>query len=484
MASVVGSAGTLFLSSANKSGSSYEQKDVEMAILSLESSVTREDGKVYLRNFIDGQWCFPSVEKGDTFLECFNPALDEVSCLVPRSQSEDVNKAVNVATAAQASWGATSSVERACILEKAAVLLRGRLESLAFMESSDCGKPVRLARAVDIPRAAENFEFFARMIRTDSTGSHAMPDAVNFTQRCPVGVSGLVTPWNLPLYLLTWKVAPALANGNCIIAKPSELTPLTACALAEILREAGLPDGVFQLVHGLGSEAGSALVSHPKVRLVSFTGGTATGQKVATLAAPHFKKVSLELGGKNPAIVFADCDLDKAVEGVSRGTFLNSGQICLCCPRILVQREIYEKFRDRLVDRARKIVVGDPLDLRTENGPVVSAEHLRKIQGCVQMAVEDGGKVLCGGSAPDNALEPGSRVSKGYFISPTVIEGLSAKARVAQEEIFGPVCTLHTFDSEEEAIALANDVEYGLAASVWTKDGSKALRVIKNGNTF
>ena len=325
-----------------------------------------------------------------------------------------------------------------------------------------------------MPRAGENFDFFANMLRTDSQAAHSMADAVNITQRSPVGVAALVTPWNLPLYLLTWKVAPALACGNTIVVKASELTPLTATALAETLHECGVPPGVFNLVHGTGQQTGAPLVGHKLVRLVSFTGGTSTGRIVAAAAAPSFKKTSLELGGKNPAVVFADCDMEAAVEGVARGVFLNSGQVCLCCPRLLLHKDIAEEFKRRLVEKARALKVGDPLDAGTVNGPVISQQHQAKIQSYVDLAVEEGGSVLCGGGPPEGLND---RCKGGFFFSPTVIEGVAHSSRVAQEEIFGPVCTVHTFETEEEAIQLANDVEYGLACSVWTANGQRALRV-------
>jgi aminomuconate-semialdehyde/2-hydroxymuconate-6-semialdehyde dehydrogenase len=307
-----------------------------------------------LLNFIDGEYKDPTRFE---WINVVDPSCGEVSCRVGRGSDTDVNEAVAAANAAFKTWSKTPPATRAALLFKIAQGIRDRLEELARLESCDVGKPLRLARMIDIPRAAENFEFFARLILVDETASHAMPDAVNFTQRCPVGVAALITPWNLPLYLLSWKVAPALACGNTVVIKPSEMTPLTACALSEIVTAAGLPKGVFNLVHGFGHEAGAPMVCHPDVRLVSFTGGTATGRIVASSAAASFKKTSLELGGKNPAVVFSDCDMDKAVEGVARGVFLNSGQVCLCCPRILIQRSIYEEFRDRLVAAARKIKV-------------------------------------------------------------------------------------------------------------------------------
>lgn len=327
MSANIATAGAAFFSGSGTAEATVTADDIRTAISHLKGANTDEANRLpQLNNFVNGKWVQSS--SGNT-LSVVDPATGQISCYVGRSNAEDVDVAVRAAHAARVEWANTSTQKRAELLEKVATTLRARAEQLALCESCDVGKPVRLARMIDIPRAAENFDFFARMIRTDSTASHAMPDAVNFTQRCPVGVAALVTPWNLPLYLLTWKVAPALACGNCVVVKASELTPLTATALAEILTDCGLPQGVFNLVHGLGAEAGAALVSHDLVRLVSFTGGTATGRLVATATASTFKKTSLELGGKNPAIVFADCNIDAAVEGVARGCFLNSGQVCL-----------------------------------------------------------------------------------------------------------------------------------------------------------
>jgi len=384
MASVIGSASKSIFQTNSASINNGKTPDrLHDSIKSLAAHVAADDvtAPPMLGNYINGKW--DHDENLGTNIPVFDPSINQVSCLLPDSSEVSVDRAVEAASAAQKAWSATSPALRADILQKAATILRDpkRADLLARLESCDVGKPHRLAKIVDIPRAAENFDFFSHLIRVDATDSHAMSDAINYTQRTSVGVAALVTPWNLPLYLLSWKVAPCLACGNTIVCKPSEMTPLTACALAEVLEEAGLPKGVFNIVHGSGAKTGAALVAHPKVRLVSFTGGTTTGRKVAASAASMFKKVSLELGGKNPAVVFNDCDLDKTVEGVTRGVFLNSGQICLCCPRILVQREIYETFRDRFVIAAKAIKVGDPLDPASNNGPVISQQHWEKING-------------------------------------------------------------------------------------------------------
>jgi aminomuconate-semialdehyde/2-hydroxymuconate-6-semialdehyde dehydrogenase len=402
------------------------------------------------------------------------PARGEVIAKVARGDAADVDAAVGAAEAALAGdWGRASTAERADLLDRAADGIEARADELAELESADTGKPVSLAGAIDIPRAVANFRFFAGAIRHDETGCHAMADAFNYTIRKPLGVVGLITPWNLPLYLLTWKTAPALGMGNAIVAKPSELTPATATVLGEILKDAGLPDGAYNVVHGFGGESGHALVGHPRVKAVSFTGGTATGEIVARTAAPKFKKLSLELGGKNPTVVFADADFDEAVEGATRAGFTNQGQICLCGSRILVERGIHDRFVEALAERAAAMTVGDPADPATQLGALVSLDHREKVEGYVALAKEEGGTIVAGGDRPD--LPP--PLDRGAFLLPTVVAGLPADCRTATEEIFGPVVTVHPFDTEDEAVAMANGVRYGLAASVWTSDLGKAHRM-------
>lgn len=369
-------------------------------------------------------------------------------------------------------WARTGAHERADLLDAVADALEARFEILAALESQDTGKPLRLARGLDIPRAIANFRFFAGAVRHDRTDLHEMAGALNYTIRRPLGVVALISPWNLPLYLLSWKVAPALAMGNAVIAKPSELTPLTANALAEVLHELGLPPGVFNLLHGLGPEVGQALVEHRGVAGVSFTGGTATGRQVAATAAPAFKKLSLELGGKNPTVVFADADFEAAVQGAARAGFLNQGQICLCGSRILVERSIAEPFTEALVAEVQKMRIGDPADPSTDLGSLVSPDHREKVERYLALAVEEGGTVLCGGDRPE--LPP--PFDGGAWLRPAVVTGLSDACRTATEEIFGPVVTVHPFDTEAEALAQANGVRYGLAASLWTRDLSRAHR--------
>jgi len=410
---------------------------------------------------------------GRTF-DDVNPATAEVLAQVPRGNADDVHAAVQAARMAMdGPWGRSSVEERAGILEAAAAAIERRTDELAEMESHDTGKPLAQARKIDIPRAVANLRFFAGAVRHDETGFYPMPGAFNYTLRKPVGVVGLITPWNLPLYLLTWKVAPALAMGNAVVAKPSELTPLTASALARILSEVGLPDGAFNLVHGLGAEAGQALVEHPEVRGISFTGGTATGASVAATAAPLFKKLSLELGGKNPTLVFADCDFDKAVAGGCRAGMTNQGQVCLSGSRILVERSLYQRYLSALVKRVESLQVGDPTQPGTQTGSLISLEHRDKVESYLELARREGGTILCGGKRP----ELPSPFDRGAFVQPTVIADLPHDSRTATEEIFGPVVTVHPFDSEDEAVEMANCVRYGLSASVWTRDLDRAHRL-------
>lgn len=409
----------------------------------------------------------------ERWIEDHNPATGQLLARVPRSGAAEVDAAVKSAQAAlDGEWGRFTAEERAGLLERTAAVLERESEALARLESEDQGKPVALARRMDIPRAIANFRFFAAALRATGTGAHLSEGVLNYTTRRPLGVVALITPWNLPLYLLSWKTAPALAMGNAVVAKPSELTPLTADALADALEEAGAPPGAFNVVHGYGAEAGQALIGHPEVSGISFTGGTVTGRQVAATAAPMLKKLSLELGGRNPTVVFADAAVDAAVDGALRAAFTNQGEICLCGSRILVQRPIYARFAEELTRRARGLRVGDPADARSDLGALVSPQHLDKVEGYIALARAEGGEVLCGGGRPSLPAP----FDGGAFLEPTVIAGLAPSCRAASEEIFGPVVTLHPFDTEEEALRVANGVRYGLSASLWTQDLARAHR--------
>ena len=425
----------------------------------------------YLENYIGGNLIGPLSGK---FIENVNPATGEVFSNTPDSNEKDVELAVNAAKQAFASWSVTSTEERFRILNRIAELIDENLDALAEAETQDNGKPLWLSKRVDIPRASSNFRFFATGIMHFSTESHHMEDkAINYTLRQPIGIVGCISPWNLPLYLFTWKIAPALAAGNCVVAKPSEITPVTAFLLSKICKEAGLPNGVLNIVHGTGPGAGEAIVSHTAIKAISFTGSTRAGERIASIAAPKFKKLSLELGGKNPNIIFADCDWDKMMRTTIQSSFSNQGQICLCGSRILIEKGIYEKFKKEFVERTKELTVGDPMEATSKQGAVVSKMHFEKIMNCIQIAKEERGKILCGG----NTVKLEGRCTNGYFIEPTIIEGLGPACYTNMEEIFGPVVTLQSFEDEAEALKLANACNYGLAATIWTQDISKANRV-------
>ncbi|MGH8397153.1 MAG: aldehyde dehydrogenase [Gammaproteobacteria bacterium] len=424
-----------------------------------------------LANYINGQ-LVPATSGG--WLEDFEPAAGHSYAHIPDSNKTDIDSAVAAAQRAFPKWSTTPAAERGDWLYKLAALVERDLEKLVRAESMDSGKPVALARRVDIPRAVTNLRFFAAAASQFASESHAMESgAINYTLRSPVGVVGCISPWNLPLYLFTWKLAPALAAGNCVVAKPSEITPMTAYLFSELCVEAGLPAGVLNVVHGLGPKAGTVLVEHPDVKAISFTGGTRTGADIASRAAPKFKKLSLELGGKNPTIVFADCDFELTVSESVRAAFSNQGEICLCGSRVFIERGIYDRFRNAFVKRVRSLRQGDPMDEQTEQGAVVSEPHLQKILGYIELAKKEGGTIICGGQRAN--LD--GRCANGWFVEPTVIEGLSPDCRTNQEEIFGPVVTLIPFDTEDQAIAYANGTPYGLAASLWSRDVSRCHRV-------
>ena len=419
-------------------------------------------------NYINGT--FQPAASGLT-LETVNPATGQVITTVPRSAARDVADATQAAKAAAPAWGATTMEERIEWLERIADALEAEAETVAQLESLDTGKPIALARRVDAARSVANFRFFATYAREQTVQTFTAHGAVNHVHRSPVGVVGLITPWNLPLYLLSWKVAPALLMGNTIVAKPSELTPLTADFLAKTLDRLNLPPGVFNLVHGYGPDVGQAIVEHPDIRAISFTGGTATGKIVAATAAPMFKKLSLELGGKNATVVLDDAPLDDIMDGLVRASFTNSGQVCLCGSRILVDASIYETFATKFVSAVEALLVGDPTLDETQMGSVISKDHQAKVESYIRLGLEEGGVLLTGGTSETAPVEGVS--TDGAFLRPTVLANLDASCRTATEEIFGPVVTLHPFADEEEAVAMANNTEYGLAGSVWTADTAR-----------
>ncbi|MES2764962.1 MAG: aldehyde dehydrogenase [Bacteroidota bacterium] len=422
-------------------------------------------------NFIGGEFGEPASGQ---YLDNYEPATGKVYSLVADSDERDVELAVKSAQSAFPVWSTMPVEKRSEILLKIADLIDQNLEKFARAESIDQGKPVWLARTVDIPRAAANFRFFATAILHFSSEAHIMDDvALNYTHRSPLGIVGCISPWNLPLYLFTWKIAPALATGNCVIGKPSEMTPMTAHLLAEVCAEAGLPPGVLNIIHGLGGKCGAALISHPKVSAVSFTGGTKTGADIARIAAPMFKKLSLELGGKNPTIIFADCDFEKTVETVVQSAFRNQGEICLCGSRIFVEKPLYERFKTEFLKRIEMMKNGDPLDENTQQGAIVSEQHFKKVLSYIELAKEEGGSILTGG---EQVFLKG-RCENGWFIAPTLIENLTPYCRTNQEEIFGPVATIMPFETEDEVLEYANSTQYGLAASVWTEHLTRAHRI-------
>lgn len=410
------------------------------------------------------------------WLEVHAPATGKVFAHLPDSDARDVDAAVEAAHNALPAWNALGREGRSAALLRLAQLIEDDLEGFVQDESRDNGKPLSLARRVDIPRAIANFRFFATAILHFPSEAHLMDDvAVNYTDRQPFGVAGCISPWNLPLYLFTWKIAPALAAGNCVVAKPSEVTPLTAYRLSTLSHAAGIPPGVLNIVHGLGPKVGAAITAHPRIPAISFTGGTRTGAEIARVAAPMFKKLSLELGGKNPVLVFADCDFEEMLKTTVRSSFTNQGQICLCGSRILIERSLYDRFRDAFVARVQALRVGDPQAAESDLGAVVSKDHMEKVLDYIELAKREGGRVLCGG----HRVELAGELSTGWYIAPTVIEGLGPQCRTNQEEIFGPVVTLQPFDSEAEAVALANATPYGLASVLWTRDGQRSHRIAR-----
>ncbi len=421
-------------------------------------------------NLINGQ-LIPAIT-GET-LPCIEPATAEIYASIPSSGDKDVDKAVNAAVRAFPTWSATPPLQRSAYLKKMAVLISERLDLFAAAESKDSGKPISIARTADIPRSIQNLQFFADQI-LDFEGEKFSGEAGNnYTLRTPLGVVGTISPWNLPLYLFTWKIAPALAAGNCVVAKPSEITPMTAFLFSQVSIAAGLPDGVLNIVHGLGPNVGSALSKHKNIKAISFTGSTTTGAQITRDTAGTFKKLSLEMGGKNPFIVFENVDLESVTDWAVKAAFSNQGQICLCGSRFLIQKSIYQEFKNLFVKKSKMLSQGDPSLESTQQGALASRVHFEKIENAVRVAVTEGGQILLGG----NPYSPEGRCQNGYFFEPTIFEGLSNQSRTNQEEIFGPVVSLIPFQTESEAVAIANDSSYGLAASVWGLDPQQTERV-------
>jgi len=427
-----------------------------------------------LLNYINGE--FQAASSGN-FFENIAPATGKPYAWIPDSDEDDVNRAVDAAQTAFSSWSKLSNEERSEWLQRLANGIAAKMDLFVAAESKDNGKPLKLAAHVDIPRAVQNFSFFATAIIHYASESHYMAGTVvNYTLRKPIGVVGCISPWNLPLYLFTWKIAAALAAGNCVVAKPSEVTPYTAFLLCKVMDEIQFPKGVLNIVHGFGHKTGDAIVRHPLTKAISFTGGTSTGKTIASIAAPMFKKLSLELGGKNPNIIFDDCDFDEMLATTMRSSFANQGQICLCGSRIFVQRGIYEKFKNAFVAKVQKSKVSYPDDPQAHLGAVVSKPHMEKVLSYIELAKQEGGTVLTGG----HRVQLDAPYDEGYYIAPTVIEGLAYNCRTNQEEIFGPVVTITPFDTEEEALMMANSTDYGLSATIWTTNLERAHRMADN----
>ena len=426
-----------------------------------------------LYNFINGEYIPPSLNQ---YIDVFEPAVGKVYAQVSDSNSNDVEQAFRFAENAFADWSGLTIKERADFLNRIADEIESRLDEFAFYESKDTGKPITQARTVDIPRAIANFRFFSEYGYSFEFETKLTDDiSNNKVLRSPLGVVACISPWNLPLYLFSWKIAPALIAGNTVLAKPSELTPYTAFKLGEICQDSGLPAGVLNIIHGQGSVAGDVLVSHPKIKAVSFTGGTATGKLIAKKTASFFKKLSLEMGGKNPAIIFSDCNYDTMLDTVTRSSFSNQGQICLCSSRILIEKSIYDKFKKDFISRVSELIVGDPNDEDTQFGALSSQAHYNKILDYIDLGKKEGGEILLGG----NAVKINGRCKDGYFIEPTIFQGLKNSCKTNQDEIFGPVVTLIPFDTEEDVIRISNNIKYGLSATIWTEDKVKAQRVAK-----
>jgi aminomuconate-semialdehyde/2-hydroxymuconate-6-semialdehyde dehydrogenase len=430
-----------------------------------------------IKNYINGEFVNPIL---DNWIDNYNPSNGEIYSQIPNSSDIDLKNAFKAAKHAFPKWSESTLEKRSQILSNIAHLITKKLPELAAAEAKDNGKPLELAKSIDIPRAAANFQFFANAITQFASETHDSVglNAINFTLRQPIGVVGCISPWNLPLYLFTWKIAPAIAAGNCVVAKPSEITPMTAFLLGEILNEAGLPKGVLNIVHGSGKTIGQAIVAHPEIKAISFTGGTQTGAHIAKVAAPMFKKLSLELGGKNPAIIFADCNYDEMLEATVRSSFANQGQICLCGSRIFIEASIYQKFKTDFITAVSKLKVGNPFDSTSDLGALVSKPHLEKVRSYIDNAAKYGGKVIFGGNSVSV-----HNFESGYYLEPTIIEVKDNSCVLNQEEIFGPVVSIMPFNNENEVLAMANDSSYGLSATLWTNDLKKTMRISRQIHT-
>lgn len=434
----------------------------------------KTDSVQKIQNYINGEFC--DALSGKT-LQNFEPATGATTTSIPASGAKDVDMAVDAAKKAFPAWSRLTINERSAILRKLSLIIEDNLDELALAETIDNGKPIDVSRSVDIARAAYNFRFYADAITQFSGESYVSSNSTfNYVRHDPIGVVGCISPWNLPLYSFTWKIAPALAAGNCVIGKPSEVTPLTAFLFSQLCKEAGLPPGVLNIVHGTGAEVGARISEHPDIRAITFTGSAITGEKIAAIAAPKFKKLALEMGGKNPTVVFEDCDFDKTVSEVVRAAFSNQGQICLCGSRIFVQKSIFDKFLSALVTKTKALKIGDPLLPGTQQGAVVSLAQYEKVLSYIELAKQEGGTIVCGGEP----ARISGRCEKGWFIQPTLITGLDNSCRTNQEEIFGPVAVVMPFETEEEVTGLANSVKYGLSASVFTQNISRAHRMAQN----
>ena len=422
-------------------------------------------------HFINGEYV-PSLS--GKVKDNINPATEEVISQISQGGQEEVNEAVAAAKKAlKGPWKKFTLDQRIAVIRKIGDIILERKDELARLESLDTGKPIWLSTAVDISRSAFNFQFFADYLRSVGTEAYETDDvAINYSVRRPVGVVGIISPWNLPLLLMTWKLAPALAAGNTVVIKPASLTPTTATIMGEICKEAGVPDGVVNIVNGSGSVVGTGLTEHKDVDAITFTGETSTGQTIMAAGAKTLKKLSYELGGKNPNIIFADADIDEVIDTTLKSSFINQGEVCLCGSRIYVERSAYDEFIEKFVARTKELVVGDPFAPDTKVGALVGKDHYERVLSYVELAKEEGGTILTGGKRPEG-------LDKGYFLEPTIIVGLDRHCRVVNEEIFGPVVTVIPFDTEEEVLDQVNDTDYGLSASIWTNDIRRGHRMAK-----